>query len=354
MLLDDLCPQPAAGAKLRHLLEQVAEDVEVERQPPGEFVDRQAAPDHLVGVGLRDAERVGHLLRRVRARFADVIAADRHRAVLRRMLRAVLDRVTDEPHRRLDRVDPGAAPDELLEDVVLRRPAQLRHIVAALLGHREIHGDELRRRAVHRERHGDRIEVDAVEGDLEIAQRVDRHADAADLAVRERVVRVEPALRRQVERDVEPGLAVRDEVLEALVGVGRIAEAGVLAHRVRPVPVHRRVDAAHEGVAPRLADEAVAAARLHVGRGVERLDLDSGFVHHGPQRRIQSVVHGLAPCTLVRMKLTMSSSFELDGKMPRKPSSRSRSWSWRGRLPPITHSLSPRPFASSSVFSFSQ
>jgi hypothetical protein len=109
------------------------------------------------------------------------------------VLGAVLDRVADELDRRLDREDPGAAADELLQDVVLRRAAQLLQVVAALLGQRQVHRDQRRRGAVDRQRDGDAVEVDAIEGGLEVGERVHRHADAADLAFGHRVVAVETA-----------------------------------------------------------------------------------------------------------------------------------------------------------------
>jgi hypothetical protein len=43
-------------------------------------------------------------------------------------------------------IDPGAAADELLQDVVLRRAAQRLEVEAALLGHRQVHRDQDRRR----------------------------------------------------------------------------------------------------------------------------------------------------------------------------------------------------------------
>ena len=85
------------------------------------------------------------------------------------------------------------------------------------------------------------------------------------------------ALRRQIERDVQAGLAVGDQIFEALVGVGRVGEAGVLPHGPRPMAIHQRVDAAGER---RLARPALieAAARHHVLGCVERLDLDAALV----------------------------------------------------------------------------
>ena len=272
-------PQPPAGAEFRHLLEQIAENVEVERQPAGELVDVEAARQRRVGIGLGDGEGVTHFLGRRRAGFADVIAADAHRRIFRRHLGAILDGVGDEFYRRIDREHPGAAADELFQNIVLRGAAKFCDVVAALLRHGEIHGDQDGGGAVDGERNRDGVEIDAVEGDFEIAQGIDRHADPADFADRFRRVGIVAALRRQIEGDVEPGLAVGDQIFEALVGVGGVGEAGILPHGERPLPVHQRMNAAGER---RLAGAAGidAAGGDHILGGIERFDLDAGFVDH--------------------------------------------------------------------------
>ena len=124
---------------------------------------------------------------------------------------------------------------------------------------------------------GDGVEIDAVESDLKIAQRVDGHADAAHLPHRFRCIGIIAALRRQIEGDVQASLAVGYEIFEALVGVGGIGKAGVLPHRPRPVPVHQRMDAAGKR---RLARPALVRrpAGGNVFRGVQRLYLDAAFV----------------------------------------------------------------------------
>ncbi len=123
-----------------------------------------------------------------------MIAANADRAVLGRVLGAVLDRVADQLDRRLDREDPGAAPDELLQDVVLRGAAQRLDVVAPFLRHREVHRDADRGGAVDRQRHRNLVELDAIECDLEVTQRVDRHANPADLPAGQRIVRVDAYL----------------------------------------------------------------------------------------------------------------------------------------------------------------
>src|SRR6185437_5850293 len=74
--------------------------------------------------------------------------------------------------------------------------------------------------------------------------RVDRDARAADLAARQRVVGVEAQLGGQVERHGEAGLAAVEQQPEAPVGLLRRREAGVLAHRPRPLAVAVRPHAA--------------------------------------------------------------------------------------------------------------
>ena len=87
----------------------------------------------------------------------------------------------------------------------------------------------------------------AVEERRHVFDRVDRDADAADLARGERMIRVVPHLGRQIEGDAEAGHALREEIPVPGVGFRGGAEAGVLAHRPQPAAIHGRLDAAGEG-----------------------------------------------------------------------------------------------------------
>src|ERR1044072_2985963 len=82
---------------------------------------------------------------------------------------------------------------------------------------------------------------------------------------------------RHVERGAEAVLPVREEVAEALVRLLRGAEARELAHRPEPPSVHRRVDAAREGIdaGPTVVALVLPTAR-EVGLRVERLDRRAG------------------------------------------------------------------------------
>ncbi len=67
-------------------------------------------------------------------------------------------------------------------------------------------------------------------------------------------------------------LAVGEQVAKALVGLLDGAEAGELAHRPQPPPVHRGIDAAGERMLARVAELLGRIEALEVLLGVERLD----------------------------------------------------------------------------------
>ena len=114
------------------------------------------------------------------------------------------------------------------------------------LGDELVQEEQQRRRRVDRHRGRDLAERDSLEQSLHVGDRVDRDAGPPDLALGERVVRVVAELRREVERDGEPGLAAIEEVAEARVRLLGRAVARVLAHRPRTPAVHRSVGAARE------------------------------------------------------------------------------------------------------------
>ena len=239
-------PDPAGGAVLGDLLEEVDVRVEEEGEARREVVDREPAGDRGVDVGEAVREREGELLHRVRAGLADVVAGDRDRVPARHLLRAELDHVRHEPHRRLGREDPLLLRDVLLEDVRLDRPAELGARDALLLADADVEREQHRRRRVDRHRGRDLAERDPAEERLHVRERVDGNALAADLAERARVVGVETHQRRHVEGGREPCLPVLEQIAEPLVRLRRRAEAGELPHRPEPASVHRGVDPARE------------------------------------------------------------------------------------------------------------
>jgi hypothetical protein len=127
-------------------------------------------------------------------------------------------------------------------------------------------------RRVDRHRRRDLVERDAVEEQPHVVDRVDRDADLADLAVRDRVVAVVPHLGRQIEGDRESRRTGCRQRVVALVGLAGRTETGVLPHRPRPAGVHRRVDAARVGEVARLAELLRRVPPGEVVRAVDRLD----------------------------------------------------------------------------------
>ena len=183
-------------------------------------------------------------------------------------------------------------------------PETFSRATPCLSADRDVHRDQHRSGGVDRHRGRDPVERDAVEHRLHVGQRVDRDADLADLAGGALVVGVEAHLGRQVEGGREARLALGEQELEALVGrLGR-AEAGVLADRPGPAPVHRRLDAARERV---LAGEAEVALVVEVrdvlgrveavgreaGEGLELLPALAGLLERLGQRALLPAAAGL-------------------------------------------------------------
>src|SRR5262249_14103659 len=76
-----------------------------------------------------------------------------------------------------------------------------------------------------------------------------------------------------VEGHGKPHLPVLEQIVKALVGLGRVAEARELPHGPQPAAIHRLVDTTRVRILARKADVAQVVAILVVGRRVERLDV---------------------------------------------------------------------------------
>ena len=103
-------PDPAGGAELGDLLEEVQVRVEEEGQAGREGVHVQAAGQAQLHVAEAVGEGVRQLLRGRRAGLADVVAGDRQRLVRRDVGGAVLHQVADQPQvrARARRATPSA------------------------------------------------------------------------------------------------------------------------------------------------------------------------------------------------------------------------------------------------------
>ena len=167
---------------------------------------------------------------RGRPGLAHVVAADADRVPARQLFGAELEDVGHEPHGRPRREDVGAAGDVLLENVVLGGAADLGSGDTLLFSRRHVQRQKDAGGRVDRHRGADGPERQAVEKDLHVGQRADRHADPPDLALGLGGVGVVTHLGRQIEGHRKAGLALLQQVAKAAVGVGGSRESGVLAH----------------------------------------------------------------------------------------------------------------------------
>jgi hypothetical protein len=165
-------------------------------------------------------------------------------------------------------------------------PVSLSHANALLLGGDDVERQHRQHRAVHGHRHRHLIERDAVEQDVHVQQRIDRHAGLADIADHAAMIGVVTAMGRQIEGDGQALLPGRQ--IAAVEGVTFLGggETGVLAHRPRLGHVHRRVGTAQER--RHAGDVAEVLQILDVVPRVQRLDVD---VLHG---RRDQLLQGLA------------------------------------------------------------
>src|SRR5438552_9365025 len=136
-------PDSASRSVFGDLFKEVVVRIEKETQPRSEIIDVHSMIDRVLHIFNSVAKRERQFLERGRASLANVIARNRHRVEPRHFLRAKLNRVHDELHRRSRRIDPLFLSDVLLEDVVLDGAAYLLPIRALLLSdskkHREDH-----------------------------------------------------------------------------------------------------------------------------------------------------------------------------------------------------------------------
>ncbi len=265
-------PDAACRAVLADLLEKIAVRVEEERQAWREGIDVQAPLHGGFDVSEAVGQRERELLHRGRSSLANVITADRNRMEAGHVVRRMLDRVDDETHGRLGRVEIFLLRDVFLEDVVLNRAAQLRRVGALLFRRRNVEGPDDGGGAVDRHRSADVLERNAVEERFHVTQAGDGDAAASDLALGALVPRVDAHERRHVERHGESGATLTQQVLVALVRFARGPEAGELAHRPQSPTVHVRVRSTRERELAGCRDVVRVVETLGVGRCVERIE----------------------------------------------------------------------------------
>jgi hypothetical protein len=109
--------------------------------------------------------------------------------------------VADDANRRIGRVNIGVAHHVLFQNVVLNGAGELLVRNALLLGGDDVKRQHRQHRAVHGHGHRHLIERDAVEQDVHIQQRINRHARLADIADHAAMIGVVTAMGGQIEGD---------------------------------------------------------------------------------------------------------------------------------------------------------
>ena len=176
-----------------------------------------------------------------------MVRADVHRVPLRHFARREDDDVAGQPQRGAGREDISAARQVFLDDVVLCRALQRGARRALFVGGGDVEREQPRRRSVDRHRRVHVGERDAVEQHAHVAEMGDRHADLADLAPRQQMVRIVARLRRQIEGDREARLPLAEILAEQLVGGRRGRMARIGAENPRFVFAARARVVAHGG-----------------------------------------------------------------------------------------------------------
>ena len=140
----------------------------------------------------------------------------------------------------------------------------------------QIHREHHRRRGVDRHRRRDVAERDAVEQRFHVGERRDVDAALPRLAERQRMVRIAPHQRRQIERDAQSRRARREQLAIPAVRVLRRAEPRKLPHRPELPSVAGRMNAPRVWIRARIAELAVVVELWNAFGRVETLDRTAG------------------------------------------------------------------------------
>jgi hypothetical protein len=194
-------PDASRGAVFRHFLEQIVVRVEEKTESRRKLIDMQSALDGRLDVCQPVGEGERQFLRGGCACFTNVIAADRYRIPLRHMAGGELDGIDDQTHGWFGREDILVLGDVFLQNIVLKRAAQLAPGDAALLRHHQVHCPDNCSRRVDRHRGADLVERQPIEQYLHIGKRGDCHATLAELAGHQRIVGITPVECGHIERD---------------------------------------------------------------------------------------------------------------------------------------------------------
>ena len=244
-----MIPRTASSRpELGDLFQEIVVRVKEEGKSRRKGVHIQAGCNGRADVSDGIGEREGDFLYGGRASFANVVAADGDSVPFGYLAGRPGEQVRDDAHGRARRVDIGAARNVFLQDVILDGSGDLGQIGALVARHQDIEAQQYRGRGIDGHRRGDAGQADVFKKPLHVGQRADGYAHASHFAGGERVVGVHAHLGRQIERDGEPGDALRQEITIAAIAFFGGSEAGVSPHGPEAAAVHVRIDPAREGV----------------------------------------------------------------------------------------------------------
>src|SRR4030067_3479340 len=127
-----------------------------------------------------------------------------------KFLHGIFDRIANETNGWPYRKDPCSAPDNLLENIVLRGGAHSVFLKSSLCSGRLEHGQHDACHGIDGEPGANPVKRDALEGHFEITKGIDRHTDSSHFTLSQWVIGIKPHLRREIEGHIESCLAMRN------------------------------------------------------------------------------------------------------------------------------------------------
>src|SRR5205823_14533361 len=204
----DAGPKTARGAVLGDFFQKIVVSIEEKRKLRGKFIDAEAGLERRLDVGDSIGQSEGDFLDGGRTGFPDVIAGDGDGVPLGKMVAAPRENVRDDAHRGPHRIDVSAAGDVFLQNVILDGAGKSWQARALPFRDGYIEAEQDCGRGVDGHGGGDFFERNALEQSLHVFERIYGHANFADFAEGQGMVRIQANLRGQVESDGKTSLAL--------------------------------------------------------------------------------------------------------------------------------------------------
>ena len=240
----NLLPQFRKGPHLGDFRDQLDAGVEEKTDAPDdprEISVRDLAPI-LDGVQHGNRRRHGksQFLHRFRPGFLQVVGADIDRVPFRHFADREGDHVGGQFEARTRREDMGAAGQVFLDDIVLGGAAESAPRHPGFFSRRDIKRQQPGCRGIDGHRGIHLVQGNIPKQGLHVTQMADWHADLADFAQGQGMVRIVAGLGRQVESHRKAGLSAPQIGAEEGVRFGRRSMPGIGPEKPRTVTLHCR------------------------------------------------------------------------------------------------------------------